>query len=136
MLMESFKERVLREEKILQEKANARDRLKRAGRKIVALGKLGGKALKGGGKVVGRTLRLGKGNKFKKKKKATSISQQKVRGIKSRRVMKRFKNKLHVGRIKNATKNRFVKYQNAIKRKRTTKRLGGAGRVKKSGLKL
>jgi len=107
----------------LMEGGTAADRLKRSARKLVAKGKLGRYSIKAGGKVAGRTHIL-KGNKFVKRKTTVTKSQQKMRGIKSGRVMKRMQKKLHTAKLKNMSKNKGLKRLLGLQRKKTNRKLG------------
>ena len=107
----------------LMEGGTAASRLKRASRKMIARGKVGKKVLKGGGKTIGRTHIL-RGNKLVKRKKMVSRTQQKMRGIKSGRVMARHQKKMHTARIKNASKNLGLKRLLGVQRTKTNRKLG------------
>ena len=107
----------------LMEGDSAASRLKRSARQLVAMGKAGRKSLKAGGKCIARSYIL-RGNKFVKRKKAITKSQQKIRGIKSGRVMKRMKKKLHTAKLKNMSKNKGLKRLLGIQRLKTQRKLG------------
>jgi len=107
----------------LMEGDTAASRLKRSARKLVAMGKAGRKSLKAGGKFIARSHIL-RGNKFVKRNKLVTKSQQKLRGIKSGRVMKRMKKKLHTAKLKNMSKNKGLKRLLGIQRLKTQRKLG------------